>query len=198
MPQEIETCEICSTWVARSQAQLDNRLRNMAAVPDAVPYACPRCGSTAWAKTAAFIERGGYWQCCLNTPDPRPWTAGVDDSSSPEMIDVMHSIRDNLSHSTPIKDFIKSLEAACNLDSRTRLGWRIQVCLLSNAAHRLTLLSQKIDPAPGRSVRQRIKDAWAVLKGRAVAIYVRGTVYDDRRPAQEIDAPHTTDNGGKP
>lgn len=180
-----ETCENCSTWAARTRSQLDNRLRNMAASPDVAPYACPRCGSTAWAKTTAFIGRTGYWQCCLNTPDPGPWQAGVDDGADPQMVDAMHSIRDNLSYSTPIFDFIGQLNSAVHLDSRTRLGGDLQRCLLSNAAHRLTLLSQKIDPAPWRSLRQCIKDAWAVFKGRAVAIHVRGTVYEDWRPAQE-------------
>lgn len=177
-----ETCENCSKWAARSQAQLDNRLRNMAVAPDVAPYACPRCGSTAWANTTAFIGRAGYWHCCLNTPDPGPWQAGVDDGADPQMIDKMHSIRDNLSYSTPIFDFIQQLRSAVHLDSRTRLGGDLQRCLLSNAAHRLTLLSQKIDPAPWRSLGQSIKDAWAVFKGRAVALHVRGTVYDDWRP----------------
>ena len=173
-----ETCETCSKWAPRSQSQLDNRLQMMAAAPDVEPFKCPSCGSTAWAKTEAFIGRTGYWKCCLNTPDPGPWRAGVDDGADPQMVDRMHWIRDNLSYSTPLLTFIKQLQSAVHIDSRTLLGGDIQRCLLSNAAHRLTLLSENIDPAPWRSVRTSIKDAWAVLKGRAVAIYVRGTVYD--------------------
>ena len=61
-----ETCEVCSAWAARTQTQLDNRVRNMAAAPDVAPCPCPRCGLTAWVKTEAFIEqvepRMGHWQ----------------------------------------------------------------------------------------------------------------------------------------
>src|ERR1700693_3027218 len=124
------------------------------------------------------VRQRPFW-CCLNTPDPGLWTAGVDDSADPEMISVMHAIRDNLSYRTSIFEFIKQLRAAVNIDNRTLLGWDIQRCLLSNAAYRLTLLAEKIDPAPWRTRRERFRDAWVVLKGRAVAIHVRGTVYDD-------------------
>jgi hypothetical protein len=95
------------------------------------------------------------------------------------MINVMHSIRDNLSHRTPVFDFIWQLRAAALIDNRTLLGHDIQRCLLSNAAHRLTLLAERIDPAPWRSRWDRVQDAWAVLRGRAVAIRVVGTVYDE-------------------
>jgi hypothetical protein len=117
--------------------------------------------------------------CCLNSPDPGPWQAGVDDTASPEMIAVMHGIRDNLSYRTPILLFIKQLKAALQIDSRTTLGGDLQRCLLANAAHRLTLLVREIDPAPWMTLRDRFRDAWAVVKGRAVVIYVRGSVYDD-------------------
>jgi hypothetical protein len=123
-----------------------------------------------------FVKRP--FNCCLNTPEPGEWRAGVDDSASEEMVETMNGIRDNLSYRTPILDFIKQLQAAVQIDNRTLLGRDIQRCLLSNAAHRLTLLAEKIDPAPWRTPRDRIKDAWAVFKGRAVAIHIRGTVYD--------------------
>lgn len=110
--------------------------------------------------------------CCLNTPDPGPWKAGVDDAADPAMINAMHRIRDNLSYRTPIHEFIKQLHAAVQIDNRTRLGHDIQRCLLSNAAHRLTLLAERIDPAPWRTTRDRLIDAWAVFRGRAVAIHV--------------------------
>lgn len=122
------------------------------------------------------------FRCRLNTPDPGSWQAGVDDAASPEMIGVMHGIRDNLSYRTPVEVFIEQLRAAVQIDSRTMLGGDIQRCLLSNAAHRLTLLTRNIDPAPWRTMRDRLSDAWAVIRGRAVAIHVTGSVYDDWRP----------------
>ena len=130
----------------------------------------------------SFIERRPidrpFW-CCLNTPDPAPWQAGVDDSADADHVGMMHGIRDNLSYRTPIFDFIRQLRAAVQVDNRTLLGRDIQRCLLSNAAHRLTLLAEKIDPAPWRSRQERLHDAWAVFKGRAVAVHVRGTVYEN-------------------
>lgn len=117
-------------------------------------------------------------RCCLTTPDPGKWQAGVDNSADPEMIMRMHNIRDRLSYQMPIRDLIWALQSAVNVDSRTMLGGDIQRCLLSNAAHRLTLLAEKIDPAPWLTWRTRFADAWAVINGRAVAIHVSGTVYD--------------------
>lgn len=62
----VETCETCSPWAARSQAQLDNRLRNMETAPTPRAYACPDCGSIAWATTTAFIvEQPGGGSCLL-------------------------------------------------------------------------------------------------------------------------------------
>lgn len=127
------------------------------------------------------MSLGSGFRCCLNTPDPGPWTAGVDDSADPYMIEAMHSIRDNLSRSTPLFDFIRMLRRAVNIDSRTTLGGDIQRCLLSGVADRLVLISQNIDPAPWRTMRERVGDSWAVFKGRAVAIPIRGTVYDEAR-----------------
>lgn len=110
------------------------------------------------------------FRCCLTTSDPGPWTAGVDDSADPEMVRAMHTIRDRLSHNTPLRDLIWALKASVNIDSRTRLGGDIQRCLLSNAAHRLQTLGEGVDPAPWRSLRDRIADAWAVLRRRGVCI----------------------------
>lgn len=84
------------------------------------------------------------FNCCLNTPEPGPWTAGVDDSASDEMVATMNGIRDNLSYRTPVLDFIKQLQAAIQIDNRTLLGRDIQRCLLDNAAHRLKLLVAEI------------------------------------------------------
>lgn len=119
------------------------------------------------------------FRCCLNTTDPGPWTAGVDDSADPEMVSAMHNITLNLSNDTALPDYIKKLRAAVNIDSRTRLGGDIQRCLLSGAADRLLLMSKNIDPWPWQSRRQRWRDAWDVFMGRAVAIRVTGTVYDN-------------------
>lgn len=116
------------------------------------------------------------FQCCQTIPDPKPWTAGVDDSADPRMVEAMHSIRDKLSHNMPLDDFIWALKAAVNIDSRTNLGWRLQVCLLWNAVHRLEILGKQIDPDAiwRRRGWPRLKDAWAVFQGRAVVIYVKG------------------------
>jgi hypothetical protein len=78
----------------------------------------------------------------------------------------------------PIAVFIKQLEAAAQLDSRTELGGDIQRCLMWGAHYRLKLLVEKVDPAPWRSTWTKIRDAWAVLKNRAVAVHVIGSVLD--------------------
>lgn len=115
-------------------------------------------------------------RCCLTTPDPGKWTAGVDDSGDDEHTERMHNIRDKLSYNMPIDDFIWALKSAVGIDSRTMLGGDITRCLLSNAAHRLEIMTKKTDPTsiwnmPGS--KWRIKDAWAVFRGRAVVIYVK-------------------------
>lgn len=117
-------------------------------------------------------------RCCLTTPDPGAWQAGVDDGADPEMIMLMHDIREKLSYRMPIRDLIWALKSVIHVDNRTMLGGDLQRCLLSNAAHRLELLAEKIDPAPWNTLPGRIKDAWAVIRRRAVCIYVRGSVYD--------------------
>ena len=43
------TCDFCEKWTAITRRQTKNRLRNMQAVPEAVPYPCPHCGGTYWA-----------------------------------------------------------------------------------------------------------------------------------------------------
>lgn len=115
------------------------------------------------------------FECCQTIPDPGPWTAGVDDSADPRMVKAMHDIRDKLSYNMPLDDFIWAMKAAVHLDGRTKLGWRLQVCLMWNAVHRLEILAKQIDPDAIWRARgwARIKDAWAVYQGRAVVIYVK-------------------------
>jgi hypothetical protein len=115
------------------------------------------------------------FRCCMTTTDPGPWKAGVDDAADDAMIGRMHSIRDRLSHSMPLDDFIWALKASVGIDSRTMLGWDIQRCLLSNAAHRLEILEKQIDPDAIWRMRglPRLRDAWAVFRGRAVVVYVK-------------------------
>lgn len=110
----------------------------------------------------------------LQTPDPGPWKAGVDDTADPAMIKAMHKIRDTLSYNMPISDLIWALKASAQIDNRTTLGRDIQRCLLSNAAHRLEILAEGKDPAPWRTLRARLKDAWAIVQRRAVCIRVGG------------------------
>lgn len=112
-------------------------------------------------------------RCCLTTPDPGSWKAGVDDGASPDMIRVMHSIRNKLSYRMPIRDFVWALRASVQIDSRTMLGGDIQRCLLSNAADRIEVLALHKDPLPWLRPLDRIRDAWAVLQRRAVVVYVK-------------------------
>lgn len=114
-------------------------------------------------------------RCCLTTPEPGKWTAGVDDSADPAMIERMKDIVSRLNYRMPIWELIWCLKAASNIDSRTRMGGDIQRCLLSNAAYRLEILAVQIDPTQmWKKTSDRIKDAWAVYKGRAAAIYIKG------------------------
>lgn len=109
--------------------------------------------------------------CCRSTPLPAPWTAGVDDSADRPMVMNITAIAGNLNYETPLWEFILMLEAAVGIDSRTRLGGDIQRCLLTNAAARLRLLGEKIEPHPWtNTLRWRIRDAWAVLCRRSIAI----------------------------
>jgi hypothetical protein len=113
-------------------------------------------------------------RCCLTTPDPGKWTAGVDDTADPAMIKRMHDITKRLNYRMPIWELIWVLKAAVNIDSRTMLGGDIQRCLLSNAADRLEVLALNIKPSQQwKQKRDLLKDAWAVWKGRAAAIYLR-------------------------
>lgn len=111
-------------------------------------------------------------RCCLFTPDPGPWKAGVDDCADPQMINAMHNIRGRLSYRMPIGDLIWALRASVQIDSRARLGGDIQRCLLDNAVHRLEILAEGKDPVPWNTLRGRIRDAWAVIQQRAVCVYV--------------------------
>jgi hypothetical protein len=110
------------------------------------------------------------FRCCLVTEDPGPWTAGVDDTADPAMVNAMHRIRDRLSYQMPIGDLIWALEAGTQIDSRTMLGGDLTRCLLSNAAARLRAIGLHQDPWPWSPLRQRIKDAWAVLRRNGVCI----------------------------
>jgi hypothetical protein len=113
-------------------------------------------------------------RCCLTTPEPGEWTAGVDDTADPGMINRMRDIVKRLNYRMSIWELIWVLKAATNIDSRTQLGGDIQRCLLSNAAYRLEILALNI--APSQSWKKRrdiIRDAWSVLRGRAVAIYIK-------------------------
>jgi len=115
-------------------------------------------------------------RCCLTTPDPGKWTAGVDDGADLGMIQQMHDIRDKLSFKMPLDDFIWALKSAVHIDSRTMLGGDIQRCLLSNAAHRLEIMGNRTDPDATWNMpksKYRLKDAWAVWKGRAAVVYVK-------------------------
>lgn len=111
-------------------------------------------------------------RCCLTTPDPGRWQAGVDNGADPEHTAVMHRIRDSLSYRMPIGDLIVALESSIQIDSRTELGGDIQRCLLSNAAERLTKFACKVEPMPWLTWRDRLRDAWAVFCRRAVVVYV--------------------------
>jgi hypothetical protein len=124
------------------------------------------------------------FRCCLMTRDPGNWTAGVNDTADPRMITAMHNIRNRLSYKMPINELIWALKASIQIDSRTMLGGDIQRCLISNAAHRLDLLAKKIDPAPWRSLTDRLKDCWAIIQRRGVCIRTSGSVYDRPKPGQ--------------
>lgn len=124
-------------------------------------------------------------RCCLTTPEPGAWTAGIDDSADAAMIDRMRDITKRLNYRMPIWELIWVLKASLNVDSRTRMGGDIQRCLLSNAAYRLEILALQIDPTQQwKKRRDRIKDAWAVYKGRAAAIYIKGSdSYEEAKKA---------------
>ena len=113
-------------------------------------------------------------RCCLTTPEPGAWTAGVDDTADPGMIKHMKDITSRLNYRMPIWELIWALRAAVNIDSRTRMGGDIQRCLLSNAAAKLEVLALQIEPSNRwKTKRDFIRDAWAVYRGRAVAIYTK-------------------------
>lgn len=57
------TCPRCIPMYATSEAQLANRQKNMARVPDATPFPCPGCGSADWATSREMIrEEPRWWQ----------------------------------------------------------------------------------------------------------------------------------------
>jgi hypothetical protein len=51
----VTSCSFCQPWFARTQSQLDNRLRKMRAHPDVKPFACPKCDGTEWASSAECV-----------------------------------------------------------------------------------------------------------------------------------------------
>ena len=116
---------------------------------------------------------GEPFKCCMNTPDPGPWKAGVDDGADPPMIDLMHKIRGKICNNMTTDDLIWELKAAVQIDSRTRLGRDIQRCLLSIAADRLTIIEKNADPYSWHSFHDRLRDAKAVFDRRAVCVYIR-------------------------
>lgn len=116
--------------------------------------------------------------------DPQPWKAGVDDSADPAMIDNMHYVLNNLSHKTTVPDLIRLARMSAGLDQRTRLGYHVQCATLHNLADRLEVIYASLpgaDPAVIAHVKWymswgyfngKAKDAWAVFRRRAVALYV--------------------------
>lgn len=125
----------------------------------------------AWMVLEHMID--SFPRCCLTTPDPGKWTAGVDNTADPGMISAMHNIREHLSYQMPLNELVWALRASVQIDSRTMLGGDIQRCLLSNAADRLDILGRFVDPAPWATLSMRLRDAWAVVRGRAVCVYLR-------------------------
>jgi hypothetical protein len=90
------------------------------------------------------------------------------------MISRMRDIIKRLNYRMPIWELIWVLKAAVNIDPRTTLGGDIQRCLLSNAAYRLEILALHIDPTQSwKRWSDIVRDAWSVLRGRAVAIYLK-------------------------
>lgn len=117
-------------------------------------------------------------------PDPGPWTAGIDDTADPKMIANMHYVLNNLSHKTTVPDLIKLARMSAGLDQRTRLGYHVQCALLANVADRLEVMYASLPDADLAVVEHvrwymswgyfngKIKDAWAVYKRRAIALYI--------------------------
>lgn len=159
------------------------------------------CMVTAWEPTPDELERINAGEkihlCILGTQhppvllevpypaDPKPWKAGVDDSADSEMIAAMHDIAGRLSHRTPMGEFIRMCRASAHLDQRTRLGYHIQCAILANAADRLEYMFDSYCPLQDLELHKeatwklswgyfntKFKDAWAVWRRKAVALYV--------------------------
>jgi hypothetical protein len=94
------------------------------------------------------------------------------------MVKRMHEVRDRLRGDMSNDDLIWMCRASAGLDQRTRLGYHIQCCVLHNTASRLELLAKASNSYPYGGLRYRLVQAWAVLSGRASAIF-----HDDRRAA---------------
>lgn len=159
------------------------------------------CMVTAWEPTPDELERINEGEkihlvilgtqhppVMLEVPwpaDPKPWKAGVDDSADPAMIAAMHDIAGRLSHRTPMPEFIKMVRGSAGLDQRTRFGYHIQCAILHNAADRLEVMFASCCPLQDleleKHVRwymqwgyfnQKLRDAWAVFRRRAVVLYI--------------------------
>jgi len=66
-------------------------------------------------------------------PDPGPWQAGVDDAPNPQISVIWHTIRDNLSYSHAIFDFVLKLRRPFVPIDIGRASSRYSACLLANA-----------------------------------------------------------------
>lgn len=161
-----KTFQDAAAKINRLQKIIDSR----PAINAGLPESYIEWSRSIYEMDAARISK--VLRCCLTTPDPGAWKAGVDNTADQKMVNAMHKIRDLLSYQMPAQDLIWALRAEAQVDTRTMLGDDIQRCLLSNASHRLEALVEKIDPAPWNTLRNRIMDAWAIIRRRAVCVYV--------------------------
>lgn len=111
--------------------------------------------------------------CCRDVPRPKPWAAGVDDTADPYMVARMENIASRLSAETPLAEFIKLLRVGVQIDGRTMLGYHLQACLMHNAADRLDILANDVNPRIWESWRDRVRQAWLVLCGRAAIVVLK-------------------------
>jgi len=100
--------------------------------------------------------------------------------------EILNIIEQDLDYRTPIPDLIKKMkQSGSSVDLRELRGRDLTRCLLHNGAEKLELLYRRVNTRPWNNWRQRLRDGWAVFQGRALAIYVSGTVYDDtKNPAK--------------
>jgi hypothetical protein len=100
---------------------------------------------------------------------------------------ILNYIETDLDYRTAIPDLVKKMKAAASsVDLRDIHGRDLCRCLLHNGAEKLDLLFRQIDTRPWNTWPQRLTDAYAVFRGRALAIYVTQTVFDDwKKPNHE-------------